>query len=145
MKPVRARNPLTAGRIGACLALLAMLQAASPPGIARPQPAIDARHCLDQGDDREIARCAEQYRPGGPGKRARAPSASPPPVSAPASAAAPPTAPATAPAASAAPQAAPAPPAPAPRRKPRVRKVDARHCLDLGTIAAITRCAQKYR
>jgi hypothetical protein len=148
MKPVRARSPLTAGRIGACLAVLAVLQAASPPGFAS---AVDARHCLDAGDDRAIARCAEQYRPGGPRKVARASPAAPPPASPPAPAPAPApaasVAPAvsTAPAASAAASAAPAPPAPVPKRKRRAREVDARHCLDLGTIAAITRCAQKYR
>lgn len=141
MRHIPGRVPLAAVRIKSTIALVAFLQAVSPLGIAKVSPAADARHCLDLGDNREIARCAEQYRPGGPGKRARAQPALPPPAASPAPAAPSPAAAAV----SAAPQATPASPAPAPKRKRRVREADARHCLDLGTIAAITRCAQKYR
>lgn len=151
MNTIPGRAPLAAIRIKSTIALVAFLQAVSPLGIAKVSPAADARHCLDLGDNREIARCAEQYRPGGPGRHARTAAASPAPAAPPAPAAA--RAPATAPAPAPVPAAAPAPeatsapaaPAPAPKRKRRVREVDARHCLDLGTIAAITRCAQKYR
>lgn len=133
MRHLPGRVPLLAAvRIKSTIALVAFLQAVSPLGIAKVSPAADARHCLDLGDNREIARCAEQYRPGGPRRHARKADSAPPP--------APPPAPAAA--------AAPAPavaPAPAPKRKRRVKEVDARHCLDLATIAAITRCAQKYR
>jgi len=147
MRHIPGRVPPAAVRIKSTIALVAFLQAVSPLGIAKVSPAADARHCLDLGDDREIARCAEQYRPGGPRKHGRMADSAPPPAPPPAPAAAP--APATAPAPSAAPApaatATPASPAPAPKRKRRVKEVDARHCLDLATIAAITRCAQKYR
>jgi hypothetical protein len=137
MRHIPGRVPLAAVRIKSTIALVAFLQAVSPLGIAKVSPAADARHCLDLGDNREIARCAEQYRPGGPRRHARMADSAPPPApaAAPAPTAAP--APAVAPA--------PASPAPVPKRKRRVKEVDARHCLDLATIAAITRCAQKYR
>jgi len=137
MRHIPGRVPLAAIRIRSTIALVAFLQAVSPLGIAKVSPAADARHCLDLGDNREIARCAEQYRPGGPRRHARMADSAPPPApaAAPAPTAAP--APAVAPA--------PASPAPVPKRKRRVKEVDARHCLDLATIAAITRCAQKYR
>ena len=137
MRHIPGRVPLAAVRIKSTIALVAFLQAVSPLGIAKVSPAADARHCLDLGDNREIARCAEQYRPGGPRRHARMADPAPPPApaAAPAPTAAP--APAVAPA--------PASPAPVPKRKRRVKEVDARHCLDLATIAAITRCAQKYR
>lgn len=142
MRHLPGRVPLAAVRIKSTIALVAFLQAVSPLGIAKVSPAADARHCLDLGDNREIARCAEQYRPGGPRRHARATPAPPPPAASPAPA---PAATSTAAPVAAAPQAAPTPPAQAPKRKRRVREVDARHCLDLGTIAAITRCAQRYR
>ncbi|HQW38174.1 MAG TPA: hypothetical protein PLO00_05630 [Usitatibacteraceae bacterium] len=137
MRHIPGRVPLAAVPIKSTIALVAFLQAVSPLGIAKVSPAADARHCLDLGDNREIARCAEQYRPGGPRRHARMADSAPPPApaAAPAPTAAP--APAVAPA--------PASPAPVPKRKRRVKEVDARHCLDLATIAAITRCAQKYR
>lgn len=147
MRHLPGRVPLAAVRIKSTIALVAFLQAVSPLGLAKVSPAADARHCLDLGDNREIARCAEQYRPGGPRRHARKAGSAPPPAPPPAPAAA--SAPATAPTPTAAPAPAatptPASPAPAPKRKRRVKEVDARHCLDLATIAAITRCAQKYR
>lgn len=117
-----------------CIALLALLPfvpLASPEAAPRE---IDARHCLDLASNAEIAKCAEQYRRGSSKAAAPAPRAkSPPPAAAPASAVSAPKATATA-----------APP-PAPRRMRRARAADARHCLDLGDILAIARCAEKYR
>ena len=71
MRHIPGRVPLAAVRIKSTIALVAFLQAVSPLGIAKVSPAADARHCLDLGDNREIARCAEQYRPGGPRRHAR--------------------------------------------------------------------------
>jgi hypothetical protein len=119
----------------ALLALLPFLPLASPSAAPRD---VDARHCLDVGDNLAIARCAEQYRPGGPRATAPAPRAENPPA-----AAAP--APAPAPAMSAPKATSTAAPPPAPQRKRRARVADARHCLDLGDILAIARCAEKYR
>ncbi|MBZ0248288.1 MAG: hypothetical protein K8F93_01410, partial [Burkholderiales bacterium] len=71
MRHIPGRVPPAAVRIKSTIALVAFLQAVSPLGIAKVSPAADARHCLDLGDNREIARCAEQYRPGGPRRHAR--------------------------------------------------------------------------
>lgn len=124
-----------------CIALAALLAYAPPVSFAQA-PATDpndARHCLDLGSLREIVRCAEPYR----GRRAppREVPAKPAPAIPPAN-----PAPASPPPAAAPAAAAPASPSsPAPKRKKRSREVDARHCLDLGSIAEIARCAEKYR
>lgn len=124
-----------------CIALVVLLASAPPLSLAEA-PAKDpgdARHCLDLGSNLEIVRCAEPYR-----HRRGTPRAAPamPPAATPPEKAAPVSAPAAAPAAA---PASASPPAPAPKRKRRSGGVDARHCLDLGSIAAIARCAEKYR
>lgn len=119
-----------------CIALAVLLASAPPVTFAQAPDRGDARHCLDLGSNQAIIQCAEQYRPGGSrsagkARREAAPAAAP--------------APAPRPAAST-PKASPDPaPSPAPRRKSRKREADARHCLDLGDILAIARCAEKYR
>ena len=60
-------------RIG--IALLALLPFASLTGTADAARDVDARHCLDLGDNLAIARCAEQYRRGS--SKAAAPSSRP--------------------------------------------------------------------
>ena len=124
-----------------CIALAALLASAPPMSFAEPAAPGDARHCLDLGSNQAIAQCAEQYRPGG------SRSAWKPRNDAATAAATAPAAPATPlPRAASTPKASPDPaPSPAPRRKSRKREADARHCLDLGSIAAIARCAEKYR
>jgi hypothetical protein len=112
--------------------------ATSPPARAQRQRRardIDARHCLDLGDSRAIARCAEQYRRSPRRAASKGPGA--------AAASAPATAPA--PAASAPAPSSAALPSPRAERRRRGREVDARHCLDLGDDRAIARCAERYR
>jgi hypothetical protein len=118
-----------------CIALVVLLAPAPPVSFAQGPDPGDARHCLDLGDIVEVVRCAEPYRH----RRAsaRAVPAAPPAAPTPAKAV-----PASAPAAAAAPA---TPPPPAPKRKRRAGGVDARHCLDLGDVLAIARCAEKYR
>jgi hypothetical protein len=117
-----------------CIALVVLLAPAPPVSFAQGPDPGDARHCLDLGDIVAVVRCAEPYRHRRASARA-APAAPSPAKAAPAPTAAVPVA-----------AAAPAtPPLPAPKRKRRAGGVDARHCLDLGDVFAIARCAEKYR
>jgi hypothetical protein len=124
-----------------CIALAVLLASAPPMSFAEPAATGDARHCLDLGSDQAIVQCAEQYRPGGSRSagKARRDAAT--------AAAAAPAAPAPAlQRVESTPKASPDPaPPPAPKRKSRKRVADARHCLDLESMAAIARCAEKYR
>jgi hypothetical protein len=135
-KPGSGRPAAAPRRLTAFIAIVFLLPLASPMSSAKAP--VDARHCLDLGSNAAIANCAEQYRPG------RAASASGP---APAPALAPPPAVPPAPVAAAERPAPAATASPAPRAigKRRSRGVDARHCLDLGDILAIARCAERYR
>ena len=129
-------------------ALAVLLASAPQVGFAKARSDVDARHCLDLGSGAAIIQCAEQYRPGGPrssgtARRHAAPQAAAAPAPAPAPAAAP--APAPKPAAGAPNPSAESAPPPAPKRRGRRHEVDARHCLDLGSVREIARCAEKYR
>jgi hypothetical protein len=123
-----------------CIALAVLLASAPPMSFAEPAATGDARHCLDLGSDQAIVQCAEQYRPGGSrsaGKARRDAATAAPAPEAPAPALQ---------RAAGTPKASPDPaPPPAPKRKSRKRVADARHCLDLESMAAIARCAEKYR
>jgi hypothetical protein len=123
-----------------CIALAVLLASAPPMSFAEPAATGDARHCLDLGSDQAIVQCAEQYRPGGSrsaGKARRDAATAAPAPEAPAP---------VLQRAAGTPKASPDPaPPPAPKRKSRKRVADARHCLDLESMAAIARCAEKYR